>query len=150
MVEIQAVVHPDLCRRAQCGHRNLEFSVAIEEPTRRALILALKQWIVDGTSPPKSVYTALKAGTLTPAAQVLASSPRIPGEPLPHDVLNPHSTYELDPGFHTNDVSGIPAAEPPTIPGATPSVLPTLDTDGNEIGGIHSPLQQAPLGTYVG
>src|ERR1017187_1961325 len=30
------------------------------------------------------------------------------------------------------------------------SVLPTLDADGNEIGGIHNPLQQAPLGTYVG
>jgi hypothetical protein len=28
--------------------------------------------------------------------------------------------------------------------------LPTLDADGNEIGGIHSVQQQVPLGTYVG
>lgn len=58
--------------------------------------------------------------------------------------------YELGPDFRVNDESGIPAYEPPPIIGATPSLLPTLDADGNEIGGIRSPLQQAPLGTYVG
>jgi hypothetical protein len=121
-----------------------------EEPTRRALILALKQWIVDGTSPPESVYPTLGAGTLAPAAQVLTSFPRIPGEPLPHDVLNPHLVYGLGAAFRANDVSGIPVDEPPPIIGATPSLLPTLDADGNEVGGIHSPLQGAPLGTYVG
>ena len=55
-----------------------------EEPTRRALILALKQWIIDDTSPPESVYPTLRAGTLALAARVLNSFPRIPGEPLPH------------------------------------------------------------------
>ncbi|HEY6849615.1 MAG TPA: hypothetical protein VI320_25870 [Terracidiphilus sp.] len=108
MVVTQAVVQPDLCRRAQCGHCNVEFSVAIEEPTRRALILALKQWIVDDTSLPTSVYPLLKAGTLTPAAQVLASFPRIPGQPLSHEVLNSHAIYALGPGFHANDVPGAP------------------------------------------
>jgi len=121
-----------------------------EEPTRRALILALKQWIIDGTRPPESVYPTLRAGTLAPAAQVLASFPRIPGEPLPRAVLNPHLVYELGSAFRANDVSGIPVSEPPAIIGATPSVLPTLNADGNEVGGIHSPLQEAPLGTYVG
>lgn len=121
-----------------------------EEPTRRALILALKQWITDDTTPPESVYPTLRAGTLAPAAQVLATFPRIPEEPLPHDVLNPHLVYELGADFHAEDVSGIPVKEPPAIIGQTPSVLPTLDSNGNEIGGIHSPLQEAPLGTYVG
>lgn len=121
-----------------------------EEPTRRALIPALKHWIIDDTCPPESVYPTLRAGTLAPAALVLANFPRVPGEPLPHDVLNPNLVYELGPAFRTNDVSGIPAYEPPPIIGTTPSALPTLDADGNEVGGIHSPLQQAPLGTYVG
>jgi hypothetical protein len=121
-----------------------------EEPTLRALILALKQWITDDTIPPESVYPTLRANTLAPAAQVLTSFPRIPRQPLPHDVLNPHLVYEPGPTFRANDVSGIPADEPPAIIGATPSVLPTLDADGNEVGGIHSPLQEAPLGTYVG
>ena len=34
--------------------------------------------------------------------------------------------------------------------GAVKAVLPTLNADGNEIGGIHSVLEQAPLGTYTG
>ena len=121
-----------------------------ETPTRRALILALKQWVVDDTAPPDSVYPTLKAGTLAPADKVLATFPRIPGAPLPHDVLNPNLIYALGPDFHANDLSGVPAAQPLTILGAAPAVLPTLDPDGNEIGGIHTPLQDAPLGTYTG
>jgi hypothetical protein len=65
-------------------------------------------------------------------------------------LLNPHFVYDLGPAFHADDVSGVPVTEPPTIIGTTPSVLHTLDADGNEIGGIHNPLQQAPLVTYVG
>jgi hypothetical protein len=134
----------------QAGNCVLAVNPNPEEPTRRALILALKQWIVDDIAPPKSVYPTLNAGTLAPAAQVLASFPRIPGDPLPHNVLNPHLIYDLGPAFHADDVSGVPVAEPPMIIGAAPSALPALDVDGNEIGGIHSPLLQAPLGTYVG
>ena len=112
-VGIKAVFDRDLCRCAQCGRCNFGSLVAIEGPTQQMLIVALKQWIVDGTCPPKSAYPPLQAGTLTSAVQVLASSLRIPGQPLPHDVLNPRSIYELGPGFHTNDVSGVAAPRPP-------------------------------------
>ncbi|RXH58930.1 alpha/beta hydrolase domain-containing protein [Granulicella sibirica] len=121
-----------------------------ETPTRRALILALRQWVVDDTAPPDNIYPTLQAKTLAPAAQVLSTFPRIPGAPLPHDVFNPNLIYALGPEFRANDLSGIAPAQPLTILGATPAVLPTLDPDGNEIGGIHSPLQDAPLGTYTG
>lgn len=121
-----------------------------ENPIRRALILALKQWVVEGLAPPESVFPTLKTGTLAPAATVLATFPRIPGQPLPRNVLNPNLIYGLGPAFRTNDLSGVPIAEPPPVIGAATSVLPVLDTDGNETGGIHTPLRQAPLGTYVG
>ena len=122
-----------------------------ENPTRRALLLALKQWVVDGAEPPPSVYPTLHAGTLAPAPQVLASFPRIPGEPLPTTgALNPNLDYDLGADFLANDVSGVIGPQPLQVVGASPTVLPTLDRDGNEIGGIHSVQQQVPLGTYTG
>ncbi len=136
-------------------HRLLEACVLApnpnpETPMRRALLKALKEWVVDDTLPPDSVYPSLRAGTLAPSADVLASFPRIPGEPLPHDVLNPNLIYLLGAEFNANDLSGVPVSQPPMVIGAAKSVLPTLDADGNEQGGVRSPLQQAPLGTYVG
>jgi hypothetical protein len=122
-----------------------------ENPTRRALLLALKQWVVDGTEPPDSVYPSLRAGTLGPAEAVMTSFPRVPGEPLPASgALNPGLYYDFGSQFDANDTSGVVTNEPPVIIGATRTVLPTLDADGNEIGGIHSVQQQVPLGTYVG
>jgi hypothetical protein len=121
-----------------------------ETPTRRALLLALKQWVVDVISPPSSVYPTLRAGTLASSTVVLDSFPRIPGQPLPHDALNPNLIYETGSDFHDNDLSGVPTSEPPAVIGAAKAVLPALDLDGNEIGGIHSVLQQVPLGTYIG
>jgi hypothetical protein len=119
-----------------------------ETPTRRALLLALKQWVVDGRLPPASVYPTLAAGTLTPATTVMASFPHIPGEPRP--ALNPSLTYALGPEFHANDLSGVVQARPQPVVGVAKGVLPTLDADGNEIGGLHTALRDAPLGTYVG
>ena len=39
---------------------------------------------------------------------------------------------------------------PPRIIKAIPQLMPRIDTDGNELDGIRSPLITAPLGTYVG
>ena len=119
-----------------------------ETPTRRALLLALKQWVLEDTPPPASAYPTLAAGTLAPASTVMASFPHIPGEPMP--VLNPNLTYALGPEFHANDLSGVVQTRPQPVVGVAKGVLPTLDADGNEIGGLHTALRDAPLGTYVG
>ncbi|WP_144312294.1 alpha/beta hydrolase domain-containing protein [Terriglobus saanensis] len=126
----------------------LETNPNPEGPTRRALLLALKQWVVDGTLPPASVYPTLAEGTLAPASKVMASFPHIPGEPMP--VLNPNLIYALGPDFHANDLSGVVQTRPQPVIGVAKGVLPTLDADGNEIGGLHTALRDAPLGTYVG
>ncbi len=39
---------------------------------------------------------------------------------------------------------------PPTIKQVIPSLVPKVDADGNEVGGVPSVLHQAPLGTYLG
>ncbi len=115
-----------------------------------ALLVALKQWVVAGTAPPDSRYPTLHAGDLQPEARVLAAFPVIPGVPSPMGVMNPTLVYDFGPRFKTNDMSGILDLKPPVILGVLPAALPAVDADGNEMGGVHTVLQQAALGTYTG
>ncbi|HEU4386971.1 MAG TPA: alpha/beta hydrolase domain-containing protein, partial [Blastocatellia bacterium] len=40
--------------------------------------------------------------------------------------------------------------QPPIIKQTLPSLVPRVDIDGNEVGGIPSVLHRVPLGTYLG
>lgn len=120
------------------------------DPTRRALLLALKQWVIDDREPPPSSYPRLSDHTLAPASAVITTFPLIPGAPLPRSAMNPVIEYDLGKEFHYNDLSGEVSQQPPPITGESPSTLPAVDADGNEVGGIHTILQQVPLGTYLG
>ncbi len=115
-----------------------------------ALLVALKQWVVDGTAPPPSVYPTLADGTLVQATRAAMSFPALPGIPSPDGIANPLLVYDLGSAFHYNDLSGLVQREPPSITAIIPPVVPRVDVDGNEVGGIHTVLQQAALGTYLG
>jgi hypothetical protein len=121
-----------------------------QQEINRALLVALKEWVVKNVEPPPSLYPTLRAGDLASEAHVLASFPWLPGTPSPLGVMNPTVVYDYGPRFRANDVSGIMDMQPPIVKGIIPSVLPTLDADGNEIGGVLTVLRQAPLGTYLG
>ena len=121
-----------------------------EREIDRALLVALKQWIVQGVTPPESRYPTLRTGDLQPEEKVLAAFPVVPGVPAPLGVMNPTLVYDFGPRFKPNDMSGILDAKPPKVVGVLPAVLPALDRDGNEVGGVHTVLQQAALGTYTG
>jgi len=121
-----------------------------EEEIIFALFFALKEWVAKGIEPPPSNYPTLQAGELAPEAHVLASFPNLLGTPAPRSAVNPTVVYDFGPRFRANDVSGIMDTQPPVVKGAIPSVLPTLDADGNEVGGVRTVLLQAPLGTYLG
>src|SRR5262249_24362220 len=47
-------------------------------------------------------------------------------------------------------MSGVIAKEPPAITKVIPTLVPRVNSDGNETSGIASILHQAPLGTYLG
>jgi hypothetical protein len=81
---------------------------------------------------------------------VIYNFPAIPGLPHPRATNNPFLIYDLGSNFLYNDLSGYIDQMPPLVVGEVASVLPKVDSDGNEIGGIHTVLQQAPLGTYLG
>lgn len=120
------------------------------EEIRHALLVALKDWVVKGTPPPPSRYPTLAAGTLVAANSKSMGFPDIPGVPLPDAVANPLVIYALGDAFRYNDLSGVVAKEPLPIRGIVQPLVPKVDSDGNEVGGIHTVLQQAALGTYLG
>lgn len=116
----------------------------------RALLVALEAWVANGTPPPPSVYPTLAAGMLVPANSLAMGFPDVPGLPKPDGIANPLLVYDFGSTFNAPDVSGVIAREPPIISGVILPLVPRVDTDGNEVGGIHTVLQQAPLGTYLG
>jgi hypothetical protein len=116
----------------------------------RALLAALKAWVIKGTLPPPSVYPTLAAGTLVPANSQAMGFPTVPGMPSPDAIVNPLIVYDFGKSFVANDLGGSIDNEPPTIENVIAARVPRVDADGNEVGGIHTVLQQATLGTYLG
>lgn len=97
---------------------------------QRGLLMALDAWVRLGTEPPPSLHPRLSDGTLV--AHRDFTFPPIPGVPLPTFV----------PGGARPEV-GAPYS-------ALPFLVPAVDDDGNETGGIRLPEQAVPLMTLTG
>jgi hypothetical protein len=109
----------------------------------RALVTDLDEWVKDGTLPPPSVYPRIADGTLV-ALPALAF-PKIPGVSVPGNLL---LAYPLD--FGPQFKSGIATQEPPIVGKAFPTLVPQVDADGNDRGGVRLPELAVPLVTYTG
>jgi hypothetical protein len=116
-------------------------------PVFRALSVALDQWVRFGIRPPDSVVPRTANGTLVPPQSV--RFPAIPatsyaGWPsLPAVEFNPHA-------MNVNVVLDF-AKVPPRPKSLTYTTLvPQVDPDGNDLGGIRLPYLQAALGTFTG
>ncbi len=121
-----------------------------QSETMRALIVALTAWVTKDVAPPASQYPRLDQGQLVRPDHRAMGFPLIPGAPLPDNLINPLLDYDFGPEFKYSDLSGVMAQQPPVIKRVLPIMVPKVDADGNEIGGIPSPLHQAPLGSYLG
>jgi hypothetical protein len=120
-----------------------------ELETRRALLVALTEWVTEGKRPPPSEYPRVSDGTLVPATANAMHWPRIPGAPTPDNVINVLMDYDYGPEFRYNDESGVMTNVVPPIKQIIPTPVAKVDEDGNEIVGVKSVLLQAPLGTYT-
>lgn len=116
--------------------------------TQRALTVALIEWVVKGTPPPPSRYPTLAQATLVEPAVAGAVFQRLPGVAWPG--VNPVLEYDFGEGLDYNDLTGRLSRQPPRIGRVFPTLVPSVDEDGNEVAGVASPLHQAPLGTYLG
>jgi len=110
----------------------------------RALLLDLDDWATRGTEPPASRYPTLARQELValervrfPAASVL----RLP------EYIPPVWRMDYGPRFPT---TGIITREPPALGDAFPVLVPQVNADGNELGGIALIEVAVPLGTYTG
>ena len=110
----------------------------------RALLLDLDAWIHSGTEPPKSVYPSVGKGQLVKREAV--RFPAIPALSFP-DYMPQVWSMDYGPEFAGR---GIISMEPPALGVAYPVLVPQVDADGNDVGGVRSPEVAAPLGTYTG
>jgi len=110
----------------------------------RALLLSMNRWITDGTPPPPSRYPRIDEQTLVEPAAL--RFPALPGVGFP---ARPHKAYRVDygPDFAAR---GIITRQPPAVGPAYPILVPQVDADGNEIGGLRMPDVAVPLATYTG
>src|SRR5262249_6589609 len=111
---------------------------------RRALFVALTDWVTKDTPPPPSRYPSLNARTLVEATATAMGWPTIPGAPTPDDVINVLMDYDYGAAFRYNDQSGVMTNVVPPIKQVIPTLAVKLDRDGNENAGVKSVLLQAP------
>jgi hypothetical protein len=123
---------------------------------QRALLVALQQWVANGTNPPASRYARISDGTLLPPTNVgfpdmvfptgIAAYPTV----VFTGLYNTRNLLFWGPKFDADDESGI-LTEPPVVTDLAYNILePAVDADGNDIDGVRSAILQAPLGTYMG
>ncbi len=111
----------------------------------RALLLRLDDWVRTGTPPPPSRYPTIAAGTLVaPDAWTFPAIPGVVG-PTPAAL---HRTWRYD--FGPRWDAGIDEREPPAVGAPYATLVPRVDADGIDVGGVRLPEIAVPLATYTG
>jgi hypothetical protein len=102
----------------------------------RALLVAMDEWVRNGTAPPPSKHPRLDDGTLVKASTL--AFPSIPNVPSPRSLAG---GIRLASSFIKGGAGG-------GVP--LPFLVPQVDADGNERAGIRLPEIEVPLATYTG
>lgn len=105
-------------------------------PVVAALREAMHLWVSKNIDPPASVYPKFRDGTLTPVAEV--RFPKVPGIASPNAV---RAGLRLHNPIFTDGAGG--GTELPLL-------VPQVDEDGNDLGGIRMPDLAVPLATASG
>ena len=116
----------------------------------RALLVALRAWVVSGTEPPASRIPTLRNHTLVDSAQRSTGFPTLPGVRYA-GLFNALDHVSYGAGFNALAMTGV-VQEPAQVSArdADRILVPRVDADGNEIDGLRSATRDAPLGTYAG
>jgi alpha/beta hydrolase family protein len=116
---------------------------------------ALRDWLMTDTPPPPSRWPMMKDKNLVAPTKAAMGFPSgVPGIPdsifLPENFVFPVLDYDWGPEYDHSEASGNPTNAPPPINHVIKTLVPRVDKDGNEIGGIPTVQRDAPLGTYLG
>ena len=113
-----------------------------QRPIQRALLLALDEWVAEGTPPPASRHGLISDGTLVPMADVVA---QFPG-PIPDFTF----TDNFNAIRQTDYILQADPLNPYLLGDSYPVLFSSVDEDGNQIPGIRLPRVENPIGTYTG
>jgi hypothetical protein len=154
-----SLLPPPSCPGNNYGTGILPANPVPHSDTVTALLVHFRDWVMRDIPPPPSRYPTLHDGNLVDPVQNAMGFPAIPasvGGPgwrpsLPEaGFINPVLDYDWGPQFDPNDASGVPTLLPPPIKHVIRMLVPRVDADGNETGGVPLVLNDAPLGTYLG
>ena len=154
--------HPT--RAATCPGNNYGAPTYLANPVPSTELVnrmevAMRAWLLNDTQPPPSIWPHLKGAkgerTLVEPTMVSMGFPEgIPGVPdsifLPENFVFPIFDYDWGPQFDEFNATGVPTNEPPPIKSVVKMLVPRVDSDGNELGGVPTVLRDAPLATYLG
>jgi hypothetical protein len=145
---------PPTCPSEGYGRGLLPDNPVPHTETRNAIEFHLRNWVMQDIAPPPSRWPRLHGENayLVAATKDAMGFPTLPGIPdgMPTGLISPVIDYDWGPGFDQNDTSGVPTVIPPSIKQVLPMLVPRVDADGNELGGVPVVLRDAPLGTYLG
>jgi hypothetical protein len=134
--------------------------------------VALRDWLLRGTAPPPSRWPSMHPGRhddddrgerddddrgatlVEPTKRQMGFPSGVPGIPdsifRPENFVFPVFDYDWGPQFDAFEATGTPTNAPPPIRHVIKMLVPRVDEDGNELGGVPTVLRDAPLGTYLG
>ena len=123
------------------------------------LRVALREWVMHDMLPPPSRWPLLLGAKndrnlVEPTKAAMGFPSGVPGIPdsifLAENFVNPVLDYDWGPDFDEFNATGDPTNVPPPIKSVIKMLVPRVDADGNELGGVPTVLRDAPLGTYLG
>jgi len=131
------------------------------DPIVRALWVRLTEWMVDDRPPPDTRVPRVADGTLVhpedlhyPAMKGVSFP--VNGQPTPVPAFHYLGWYsslgllDFGPRFNEVDESGVADWQPPAYMGKDYAILvPAVDANGNEIGGVQPVGNAAPIGTNL-
>src|SRR5216117_1131732 len=121
--------------------------------------VALSEWVMNDTPPPASRWPLMhgaknERNLVEPTKSAMGFPSGVPGIPdsifLPDNFVNPVLDYDWGPDFDEFDATGDPTNVPPPVRSAIKMLVPRVDADGNELGGVPTVQRDAPLATYLG
>jgi hypothetical protein len=139
-----------------------------------AVRAALREWVLDDVEPPPSQWPTLKPLhhhhehgkhhrhhhhdwlplLVEPNMKAMGFPRGIPG--IPDSIFHrdnfvfPVLDYDWGPHYDHSEANGVPTNVPPPILHVIKTLVPRVDKDGNELGGVPTVQNDAPLGTYLG
>jgi len=121
--------------------------------------VALREWVMNDTPPPASRWPLMhgakdERNLVEPTKAAMGFPSGVPGIPdsifLADNFVNPVLDYDWGPDFDEFDATGDPTNVPPPVRSAIKMLVPRVDADGNELGGVPTVQRDAPLATYLG